>query len=164
MLCLKFSSFQLRFLLSRSGLPCSLLCDSTSFYGASASFGSPVPFATWSPFWTNQGCCGICLFWFSGLLNVVVPILYWSPFHSSDSFAFKFLLATRSPFGMSLASFDALSGSGFLFFPEVVPFSTRSGIIRPSSGSSLVSFCGCRHRSMRCLCLYRCFVSAFRLL
>ena len=55
--------------------------------------------------------------WFSGLLHVVVSILCRSPFRSSDSFASKVLLVTWSPFGMSLASFGALSSSGFWFFP-----------------------------------------------
>ena len=118
----------------------------------------------WSPFGMSQGCCGLCLSRFSGLLNVVVSILYRSPFHLSDSFAYKVLPVTWSPFRMSLVSFGALSSSGFWFFPEAVPFSTRSGSIQPSSGSSLVSFRGCRHRSLRCLCLCGCFVSALRLL
>ena len=51
-----------------------------------------------------------------------------------------------------------------LFFPEAVPFPTRSSSICPSSVSSLISFRGCRLRSLRCLSIYGCFVSAFSLL
>ena len=54
-------------------------------------------------------CCDLCFSWSSGLLHVVVSILYRSPFRSSDSFASKVPLATWSPFGMSLASFGALA-------------------------------------------------------
>ena len=68
------------------------------------------------------------------------PFLYRSPFRSSDSFASTVPFATWSPCGMSLASFGALSSSGFWFFPEAVPFPTRAGCIRPSSGSFLGIF------------------------
>ena len=37
-----------------------------SFSGASDSFGSPVPFMTWSPFGTSQGCCSLCSLGFWG--------------------------------------------------------------------------------------------------
>ena len=94
----------------------------------------------------------------------MVSVLSRSQFRSSDSFASKVLLVTWLPIGMSLASFGALSSYNFWFFPAVVPFPTCSGSIRPSSGSSLVSFHGCRLRSLLCFCLYGCFVSALRFL
>ena len=95
----------------------SFVWESLVSSGTSASFGSPVPFATWSPFGTSQGL------WFplsrSGLR---VPFPWWSPFgsclrfnYSSDSFASAVPLATWSPFGMSLAFLEALSRSSSRF-------------------------------------------------
>ena len=75
--------------------------------------------------WDESGLLRPLFISFSGLLHVVVSILYRSPFRSSDSFASKVLLATGSPFEMSLASFGTLSTSNFRFFPDAVPFSTR---------------------------------------
>ena len=52
-LCLRFSSLRLQFMLGWYTL---LSCECCYyFYGVSSSFGSPVPFATWSPFGTSQG-------------------------------------------------------------------------------------------------------------
>ena len=76
---------------SSAGISCSLLSVATPFYGVSDSFGSLVPFATWSPFGTCQGCCGLHFSQSSGLLPVVVPFLYESPFCSFTSFASKVL-------------------------------------------------------------------------
>ena len=74
-------------------------------------------------------CCILCLSRFSGLLHVVLSILFRSPFRFSDSFTSKVPLSAWLPFGMSLASFGALSSSGFWLFPEAVSFPTRSGSI-----------------------------------
>ena len=82
------------------------------------------------------------------------PFLYLSPFCSYASFV------TWSPFGFSLAYFDSLSRFGVWFFPVAVTIPSRSHGIRPSSVSSLVAFRGCGLRSLRCIRIYGCFVSA----
>ena len=92
------------------------------------------------------------------------PFPYGSTFCFSDPFASKIPLATWLPFGMSPASFGVLSHSGFWFFPEVLPFPTHSSSTHPSSVSSLVSFRSCGLRSLWCLHLFGCFVSALHLL
>ena len=103
-------------------LPCSLLCGNTSFCSASASFGSLVPFETWSPLGMIQGRLHPL-----SLSVLRVPSMWWSPFcimslfgSSSDSFASTVPLAQWSPFGLSLASLGALSSSGFWFPPAGV--------------------------------------------
>ena len=95
-------------------LPCSFLCGAVSFCSASASFGSPVPFAKWFPFGTSQGL--LCPLYLSILRG---PSMWWSPFclvspfpSSSASFASMVPLAPWSPFGVSLPSHGALSSSG----------------------------------------------------
>ena len=78
-----------------------LLVWGTGFCSPSASFGSPVPFATWSPFGTSQGLV------FPISLGFLVSIPCWTPLgHISiqyfyDSFASAVPLETWSPFGMS---------------------------------------------------------------
>ena len=89
-------------------LPCSLSCGNTRFCSASASLGSLVPFATWSPSGTIQGLLRPLSLSSQGYFHVVVSLLCRSPFHSSDSFPSKVPLATWLPFWMSLASFGAL--------------------------------------------------------
>ena len=162
-LCLRFSSLQLWFILSRYTLLsfeccyyflwCFCLVQISSSLRDVVSLWGRSGFAAASVSLSSQGCF---VWWY--------PFLFGSPFCSSDSFTSKVPLATWLPFGMSLAYFGALSSSGFWFFPDAVPFPTRSSSIRPSSVSSLVSFRGCRLRSLRCLSIYGCFVSALRLL
>ena len=64
-------------LITRCLLPCSLLCGTTSFCITSASFGSLVPFATWSPFGMSQGLLRpLSLSVLGGSFHVVVSLLY----------------------------------------------------------------------------------------
>ena len=129
--------------------------------GSSASFGSPVPFATWSPFGTSQGFLFLCLAWVSGspsrgglpLDRVSVPF-------SSDSFESAVPLATWSPFGMSQGLLVLLSRSGlrvpFLWcspFGVVYTFHLLLCHIRVyGSLSDLVALWGCIWLSLG-LCL-----------
>ena len=162
-LCLRFSSLQLRFILSRYTLLsfecryyflwCFCLVRISGSLRSVVSLWDELGFAEASVSLSSQGCF---MWWY--------PFLYGSPFCSSDSFASKVPLVMWSPFGMSLAYFGALLSSGVWFFPVVVPFPTRSRGIRPSSVSSLASFSGCGPRSLWCVSIYGCFVSALRLL
>ena len=63
------------------------------FSGASDSFGSPVTVAKWSPFWTSQGCYGLCLLC-SKCQPVMISFLFLSPLCSSVSFASGVLFVT----------------------------------------------------------------------
>ena len=126
-------------------LPCSpFVWECLVFSGTSASFGSPVPFTTWSPFGMSQGL--LVTLSHSGL-RVLFP--WWSPLwsclrfnYSSDSFASSVPLATWSPFGMSLAFLGTLSRSGLRFpYWRGAPFRPHSVRVALMS-NSLVSFCG----------------------
>ena len=119
------------------------------FSGASDSFGSPVPVATWSPFGTSQNCYGLCFLGFEmpacdGILSVFV------------SAPFLCLVRIWSSLSDVLARWVA---SGFLWcsvrldfwlFPAAIPIPTRSSSFRPSSGSSLVSFRSSSLQSLLC--------------
>ena len=102
MLCLRFSSLQLRFVLSQYTLLsvkcrcyylwCFCLIRISGSLRDVVSLWDELGFAVASVSLSSQGCF---MWWY--------PFLYRSPFCSFDSFASKVLLATWSPFGMSLA-------------------------------------------------------------
>ena len=160
---LRFSSLRLRFILSWYTLLsfecryyflwCFCLVRISGSLHDVVSLWDESGFAEASLSLSSQGCF---LLWYLSL--------YGSPFCSPASFASKVPLATWSPFGMSLAYFGALSRSGVWFFPVAVPFPTCSRGIHPSLVSSLVAFRGCGLRSLRCICICGCFVSALHLL
>ena len=82
-------------------LPCSLVWG-TGFCGPSALFGSPIPFATWSPLEMSQGLMFPLyrsVLWFQSCIGL--PLGRLSVPFSYDSFESAVPLATWSPFGMS---------------------------------------------------------------
>ena len=98
------------------------------FCGSFALFGSPVPFATWSPFGTSQGFLFLGLARCRDSLPVVVSLWVVSPFpFPSDSFESTVPLATSSPFGDE-SGFPW--GSVSFWFP--VPY-WYSALFRPRS-------------------------------
>ena len=81
--------------------PCSLVLGS-GFCGPSASLGSLVPFATWSPFGTSQGWLFPLyrlVLWFHSHIRLLLG--RFSVKFSYDSFECVVPLATWSPCGMS---------------------------------------------------------------
>ena len=105
-----------------------------------------------------KSCCSLCSLNFQG------DFMWWYPFCVGlssvplpGSLIDVFALWVASAFLWCSVSLC------FWFFPTVVPFPSSSSSIRPSSGSSLVSFRSYSLRSLLSLAL-RCFLFALRLI
>ena len=109
--------------LSPPVLPCYIAVPSGCLF--SDSFESPVPVATWSPFWPSQFDFGLCLSLFRVACLIWSPFC-WSPLCSSVLFASGVLCVSFSPGGFfflgSLCRSVLLPSLPFLVYPRSCSF------------------------------------------